>query len=503
MSHAKLRAIGQALQEEESRFIGYPEIERKSKDLGFGMTVRTLRFYVDEGILPPPRKVGKTPVYEEEWILNVLLTIHLMKTRLNRSLTEVRTILGRLQEDPAHLADKLSALYEEWVKSEALKPLERQALVDACFDLLTGRQGEGRQASELRLAELVDVVQKGGRWEGEQYTPPAWETILASQGAASLAPGSPAAPAGASPPPTETSATPLAAPALPAEPRETAPAPGARPPGTHLPVGATTPERARACEELFVQRFEASLEVLGRVHCPLDGKAYKAGARERTVLRRDCSGRVVELMKRHRVYDRSLLDVIPLNESREVLVHQRGLFGRGDLRVVVAALCLSPLEQFVQARWAREPLDPLELERALDGLSPKDDVFYYVGLLSTVGWSAEARDKLPTRKNVLTCLVEPVGGSAWRRHRALDPRWAGVERVFDPETDQEKIDRVRGYMEEHLRPKGEFLIIKDLEEDHDVGPDVVAAALEELLGDDPQLEITESGGRKIIKRRRL
>mgnify|MGYP001348428511 CR=1 FL=1 len=493
MSHAKLRAIGQALQEEESRFIGYPEIERKSKDLGFGMTVRTLRFYVDEGILPPPRKVGKTPVYEEEWILNVLLTIHLMKTRLNRSLTEVRTILGRLQEDPAHLADKLSALYEEWVKSEALKPLERQALVDACFDLLTGRQGDARQASELRLAELVDVIQKGGRWEGEQYTAPEWDAILRSQGA--IAP--PAPPPAPAPQPTHASS-------VPAEPaRPTVQAPQREESEPPRPAGAITPERARACEELFVQRFEASLEVLGRVHCPLDGKAYKAGPRERTVLRRDSSGRVVELMKRHRVYDRSLLDVIPLNESREVLVHQRGLFGRGDLRVVVAALCLSPLESFVQTRWARDPLDPLELERALDGLSPKDDVFYYVGLLSTVGWSLEAKEKLPARKNVLTCLVEPVGGSAWRRHRALDPRWAGVERVFDPETDQEKIDRVRGVMEEHLRPKGEFLIIKDLEEDHDVGADVVSAALEELLGKDPQLEITESGGRQIIKRKRL
>ena len=72
--HHRLREIGKSLQAEESRFIGYPEIERKSKTLGFGMSVRTLRFYVDEGILPTPKKVGKTPVYEEEWILNVLLS---------------------------------------------------------------------------------------------------------------------------------------------------------------------------------------------------------------------------------------------------------------------------------------------------------------------------------------------------------------------------------------------------------------------------------------------
>src|SRR4051812_24180450 len=113
----KLREIGRLLKEEESRFIGYAEIERKSKELGFGMTIRTLRFYVDEGILPPPKKVGKAPVYEEEWILNVLLSIHLMKTRLNRSLADIRLILQRLQDgDAAILADKLSILYEEYVK---------------------------------------------------------------------------------------------------------------------------------------------------------------------------------------------------------------------------------------------------------------------------------------------------------------------------------------------------------------------------------------------------
>ena len=62
MGPSKLRAIGEALKAEEDRFIGYAEIERRSKELGFGMTVRTLRFYVDEGILPPPKKVGNRPI---------------------------------------------------------------------------------------------------------------------------------------------------------------------------------------------------------------------------------------------------------------------------------------------------------------------------------------------------------------------------------------------------------------------------------------------------------
>src|SRR2546430_604201 len=165
MTNPKMREIGRLLKEEESRFVGYPEIEAKSKELGFGMTVRTLRFYVDEGILPPPKKVGKTPVYEEEWILNVLLAIHLMKTRLNRSLTEVRIILQRLQEDPAMLADRLSVLYEDYVKQGSLKPVERDWLVEAFFGQLTGKFDRPRNASEVRITDLARAISELGRWK--------------------------------------------------------------------------------------------------------------------------------------------------------------------------------------------------------------------------------------------------------------------------------------------------------------------------------------------------
>ncbi len=504
----KLRTIGRILKEEESRFIGYPEIEKKSRDLGFGMTVRTLRFYVDEGILPPPKKVGKTPVYEEEWILNVLLSIHLMKTRFARSLTDIRAVLSLLQEDPAHLADKLSVLYEECSKDGGLKPIERQGLIDACFDLLTGRHGKGRQPSQLRLVDLVDAIRTAGRWNGETWSPPGREAILASQGTGPGAMGVSEAGAGdvggaqasaaAHDPPPVVAQQPTLQPPRPAPAITVAPSPRPAP-----PAGATTVERARALEEMFIGRFEQGFERLGRVLCPLDGKGYKSGPRERSLLKRDRAGEIVDVMKRHRVFDRALLDIIPLDETREFQVFQRGLFGRGDLKVVVSALSLSPLELFVRQRWAAEPLGPLEVERALDGLPLRDDVFHFVGMLSTVGWTAEARDRVPVRRNLLVCLIESAGGSAWRRHLVADPRWGGVERVFDPETDREKVDRARDFMREHLKPKGEFLILSNLVEDLDLPPECIRTALDEVLAEDSELAIQVSGGREIVKRRRL
>ncbi len=507
----KLKAIGRRLQDEESRFVGYAEIEHKTRELGFGMTVRTLRFYVDEGILPPPKKVGKTPVYEEDWILNVLLSVHLMKSRLNRSLADVRAVLGRLSEDPANLADKLSVLYEETTREGdgALAPVARAALVDAFFDLLLGRTGPPRQASQVALAELIDLFRSSSKGDPAGF--PTAQAVLKSQGpleppptpatgtpAITTAPVGPAGAAAGGAPPT-----------IVVTPRE----PDAHPPDSvraslpeptlAMPPGAVTVERARALEETFIGRFESGFERLGRVLCPLDGKGYKAGPRERSLLKRDRAGEIVDVMKRHRVFDRTLLDIIPLDEAREFQVFQRGLFGRGDLKVVVSALCLSPLDQFVKRRWAFGPLGPLDVERAVEGLGIKADVFHYVGVLSTTGWVPECKDRLPTGRNLLVCLIESAGATAWRRHLLPDPRWGGVERAFDPETDREKVERVRDHLRVHLKPKGEFVILENLIEDLDLPAECVRAALDEVLGEDGELAVVVSGGREIVKRRRL
>ena len=81
----KVRQIGELLRAEESQFVDFSTISQRSGELGFHTSVRTLRFYVNEGILPSPRRQRTTPVYPEREILNLLLAIHLMKTRFHRS----------------------------------------------------------------------------------------------------------------------------------------------------------------------------------------------------------------------------------------------------------------------------------------------------------------------------------------------------------------------------------------------------------------------------------
>jgi DNA-binding transcriptional MerR regulator len=522
-----MKEIGRLLKEEEKSFVGYPEIEQKSKELGFGMTVRTLRFYVDEGILPPPKKVGKAPVYEEDWILNVLLSIHLMKTRLDRSLSEIRVILQRLQEDPAILADKLSVLYEDFVKGGTLKPVERMWLLEAFFGLLTGKFERARNASEVKISTLVKAIELG-RWKSpDSWEPPDPAKLRVFLAEHEQAPAPPLivvksviehGPSHTSSPSAANASSPTVPPPAPPQvtvaPKAVEPDPTPPPPIVEIPMGegACALDRARSLEETFVTRFEAAFEARTHVPSPLDSTVLKCGSRERSHLKRDHSSKVIELMKRNRVYDRALLDSIPLDEASEYHVYQRGFLGKGDLKVVVAALVLSPLETFVTQRRAKDPLGPRDIERAVSELVVQEDIFYYVGILATTGWAEDAIRSVPAGRNLLVCLVDqdpkPAGaggGNPWRRSAAGDARWGGLERLFDPETDREKVDRVRAYFQnsEELRPRGGHVILKNVREDLNVPEEALRAAVAELCATDPELSVVDVGGREILKRRRV
>ena len=173
----KLEKIGKLLKAEEERFMDYREIEERTTALGFPISIRTLRFYINEGVLPPPKKIGKTPVYEEDWILNVLLAVHLMKTRFHRSLSEIRAILQNLNEDPSILADKCSVLYSEYVRGESLSRLESEWLAEAFFGEITGKRrsyrpgeeeeenaGKPKQPGAVIILDLVKDMEENGEW---------------------------------------------------------------------------------------------------------------------------------------------------------------------------------------------------------------------------------------------------------------------------------------------------------------------------------------------------
>jgi DNA-binding transcriptional MerR regulator len=494
----RLREIGARLREEEARFLDYRQIEEKSRELGFPTSERTLRFYVTEGVLPAPaRRGGRTPVYEEGWILNVLLAVHVMKTRLGRSLAEVRAVLNRLAEDPTALADKVSVLYEDYVRGDTLPAGAAQRLVDAFFARLTGAGGRPpEQPSEVSILDLARDLEVGTTMQDPKSPAeeaPASPEPDAQGGAGGDAPAAAdlAAPAGGS------AATEAAA----AEPRE---APRAVTPET-LPEGAILVDKAKALEELLIARFDEAMATIRRVPHPLEQQLYPAGPRDRIHLKRTRADEVIELMKRHRIYERELLEALPLDEISEYRVFTRSIFGKKDVRVVVAACCVSPLEDFIRNKCSTRKAGARDLARAIQALSPQEGAFYYLGVLSTTGWEAGLERHIPATPNVLLALVENRGGTEWAVRRHRDERWAGLDRLFDPESEREKIERVRRALETHpdLTLRGGHVIVKNLKEDLGVPEPVLAAAIREVLARDDELSLLEVGGKEILKRRRI
>ena len=121
-----------------------------------GMTVRTVRFYAAEGLLPPPRRVGRMAYYDAR---------HRMRLELIRTLQEhgytlaaVERVLSRIPEDadPAVYAVQ-AAVLAPWLP-EATEELDRAAL--------ERRAGRRLTARELGYLEDVGALEKlpGGRF---------------------------------------------------------------------------------------------------------------------------------------------------------------------------------------------------------------------------------------------------------------------------------------------------------------------------------------------------
>lgn len=427
----------------------YPEIVQETEAKGFPTSERTLRLYVTEGLLPPPGTRGGVPAFERAFILGALAAIDLMRRRFELTLGEARSVMRALTEEPEALAEKLRVIDAEVLTPARLEGVAALGEVDRAGAEAVLRRfldlivEQGRQPSDISVLDLVNE-------EAERGVSPS-------------------------------------------------PEPGAE------AAGGLSVERVQALEELFIGRFDETMARVARLPHPLDEALYPAGPRDRIHLKRTRSDEVVDLMKRHRVYERELLDLLPLDEVSEYRIFTRSIFGRRDVRVVVAAASVSPLEELIVTRRAVSPAGPAELERALGAIAPRDGAFYYIGVLSPTGWEPGAEHHVPSSPNVLVCLVEPGEGTAWRQRYQSTQRWSGLFRLFDPESEREKVERAKRAIlaEPELQLRGGHVALKGLKDRLGVPEGVLEAAVSDVVRRDPDLSVQDVAGRTILKRRRL
>jgi DNA-binding transcriptional MerR regulator len=463
--------------DDKAALLSFERILERCKARGLDVTERMLRFYATEGILPRPEGTD-TELGYGPWVVTRLAVIDTMRNRFGRSLRDIRTLLRGEDDHGALLLEKLRAIDEEYLRpaiegrSEAsLSREEANRLVERFFAAISGP--DAQPVIEVSVLDLAMHAAEG--------TPPQPAEV------------------GAKPPTIEERVEFDPFMDAPDPPREETAAPGPE------PRGGITAEAARAAEELFLGRFDETMARVCRLPHPLEEALYPANPRDRIHLKRTRSDEVIEVMKRHRVYDRDLLDALPLDEVSEYRVFTRSIFGRKDVRVVVAACCVSPLATMIVHRRAEAPAGPADLERAIEAVSPREGAFYYLGVLSTTGWTDEAERHLPQAPNVLACLLEAGEGTAWHLRYQPDERWSGLYRLFDPESEREKIERVKHRIlsQPDLQLRGGHILVKRLREEFDVPRSVLAGAILEVVREDPDLTIEDVAGREIIKRRRL
>ncbi|MBN1444462.1 MAG: hypothetical protein JXA90_17245 [Planctomycetes bacterium] len=469
MSRPQIEQIARRLQEEAESFVDYRAVEEESGRLGFATSVRTLRFYVAEGVLPPPLRQGKTPVYPRDWILNALLAIHLMKTRLRRSLGEIRRVIQGIREDPELLADKCTQLYELSSAPGHLAPAQAFAVVDRFFEQLDGGR---RQPSEVLVTDLAEEVAR----EAETAAPGFSFHYGERTGGTRRDADRPSA--------AEVS--------------------GEQRSGAAGQRAARSREMARELENVFIRGFESAYGNLDAVFDPRDRRKYSTRSSSRDPEIADDYLRVVEILKRERRFDRELFDTLPLGKSTRFRIDAGRRAGR-QRRIEIVGASWSPIEDLVRDGTSTARAGRADLCRLLDRIVRGGSAFCYIGVHSTVGWESEVTRFPPRGDDYRVALVEQDEEAGWLLWHDFPPEAARVAALFDPEPRAEKVERCRRRLEmlPDLRVRGGFVVLGEIPARMGVSEDILSEALERLTREASGLRVQEVKGRRILKRDRL
>ncbi len=251
--------------------------------------------------------------------------------------------------------------------------------------------------------------------------------------------------------------------------------------------------KALQCETEFLAGVEANLE-------SAKGKLLRGSQWQWS--RHDDVDRLKGLMAESRNYDRELLKSLPAN--RRIVLHgyeRRWWFGKRATGMAVGTI-LTPLRHFASKSDAPPPPIGLgELTEHVRQITVGNRVPQIVGVCSPTGFTEEARAARLQLANVAVVLIEPDGRGGWQTKAAsesVDPR---VLRLFDPESANQKVDRVRRLLEERsvdLLTGG--LSASAVASELSLSPQIVRLAFERVTQTDPELRLAHRDGDSLLFR---
>jgi hypothetical protein len=247
-------------------------------------------------------------------------------------------------------------------------------------------------------------------------------------------------------------------------------------------------------ETEFLSGVEANFEAA-------KGRQFRGSIWQRS--QHDESDRLRALLAKNRVLDRERQKSLPAN--RRVAVHgfeRRLMFWKHRTGVAIASV-LSPLSHYAVSPDS-EDAPPIGLGELIDHvrqLAGDSRVPHIIGVCATTGFTDEAREAKLDLPNATVVLIEPDDQGGWRTTPASDTIEPHVLKIFDPETTNEKIERVRHVVEEHsadLLTGG--LSSTSLMNRTGLEKDVVRRGLEKAATADPELKVVEKDGEFLLFR---
>lgn len=246
-------------------------------------------------------------------------------------------------------------------------------------------------------------------------------------------------------------------------------------------------------ETEFLSSVESNLEAAKGVQ--LRGKIWQGS-------HMDDSDALRAALAANQVYDREKLKSLPANRRFALNgFERRFIFGKRRTGVAVASV-LSPLSHYASTPDAdAPPIDIGELVDHVRKLVGDPNVPHVIGVCSPSGFTERAKDAKLDMPHVAVVLVEPDGVGGWRTMAAgesVDPR---LLKLFDPEGDSEKIERVTRFVEQEsaaLLTGG--LSASTVVNRTNLSPEVVKQGLEKAAAADPELRVSKKGGEFFLYR---
>jgi hypothetical protein len=200
-----------------------------------------------------------------------------------------------------------------------------------------------------------------------------------------------------------------------------------------------------------------------------------------------------------RIYDRKKYDAMPHGRGVTVRGYQRRFFFGKKLKSVTIATVVAPPGSLLDDR--PEPVSMLQLAAHVRGLVREGSTPHVIGVCSPTGFDPEAWNTPLGIPNTHVVLIEPREGGGWRVGAVGRPIDQRLVKLFDPEGDAQKVDRVRRAIEERstdLLMGG--VSVSSLARELDLPPRAVEAGIAAVARKDPELKMSRQDGEVFLYR---